>query len=130
MVFFVLFIRSSFLIIIPTNSESSICQVRATVLLYDDINKHWVPAGSDSPSIPLSRSIITQRPTPSEWWVVNCRSTKCQRYDQQEKEHLGREGQAIAACAPPALSSPPVPSTPLAPPPTPPPPSGLRVVSL
>uniref|UniRef100_A0A3Q1CE56 Secreted protein n=1 Tax=Amphiprion ocellaris TaxID=80972 RepID=A0A3Q1CE56_AMPOC len=33
MVFFVLFIRSSFLIIIPTNSESSICQVRATVLL-------------------------------------------------------------------------------------------------
>lgn len=29
--------------------ESSICQVRATVMMYDDGNKRWVPAGSDVP---------------------------------------------------------------------------------
>lgn len=37
-------------LISPANSESSLCQVRATVMLYDEINKRWVPAGSESPS--------------------------------------------------------------------------------
>ncbi|XP_034070712.1 vasodilator-stimulated phosphoprotein-like [Gymnodraco acuticeps] len=55
--------------------ESSICQVRATVMLYDDVHKRWVPAGSEAPSI--SRVHIYHHPglIPSEWWDANCRLT-------------------------------------------------------
>lgn len=37
-------------VLCPSHSESSICQVRATVMLYDDTSKRWVPAGSDTPA--------------------------------------------------------------------------------
>ncbi|XP_035846836.1 vasodilator-stimulated phosphoprotein-like isoform X1 [Sander lucioperca] len=48
--------------------ESSICQVRATVMLYDDNNKRWVPAGSDSPS--FSRVQIYHNPVANTFRVV------------------------------------------------------------
>lgn len=57
-----------FLIICPSNSESSVCQVRATVMLYDDTNKRWVPAGSDSPS--FSRVQIYHNPMANTFRVV------------------------------------------------------------
>lgn len=57
-----------FLIMSPPHSESSICQVRATVMMYDDGNKRWVPAGSDSPSI--SRVQIYHNPAANTFRVV------------------------------------------------------------
>ncbi|XP_059206881.1 vasodilator-stimulated phosphoprotein-like isoform X2 [Centropristis striata] len=48
--------------------ESSICQVRATVMLYDDTNKRWVPAGSDTPS--FSRVHIYHSPAANTFRVV------------------------------------------------------------
>ncbi|XP_075958038.1 vasodilator-stimulated phosphoprotein-like [Anarhichas minor] len=48
--------------------ESSICQVRATVMLYNDGNKRWVPAGSDSPS--FSRVQIYHNPVANTFRVV------------------------------------------------------------
>ncbi|NXT43407.1 ENAH protein, partial [Pelecanoides urinatrix] len=30
------------------NSEQSICQARAAVMVYDDANKKWVPAGGST----------------------------------------------------------------------------------
>ncbi|XP_037067066.1 protein enabled homolog isoform X11 [Peromyscus leucopus] len=32
----------------PTDSEQSICQARAAVMVYDDANKKWVPAGGST----------------------------------------------------------------------------------
>ncbi|XP_036974625.1 vasodilator-stimulated phosphoprotein-like isoform X1 [Acanthopagrus latus] len=73
-------------------SESSICQVRATVMLYDDNNKRWVPAGSDSPS--FSRVQIYHNPTANTFRVVgrklqadqqvviNCPVLKGMKYNQ------------------------------------------------
>ncbi|KAF7651158.1 hypothetical protein LDENG_00115430 [Lucifuga dentata] len=48
--------------------ESSICQVRATVMMYDDGNKRWVPAGSDSPA--FSRVQIYHNPAANTFRVV------------------------------------------------------------
>uniref|UniRef100_A0A4W6DA79 WH1 domain-containing protein n=1 Tax=Lates calcarifer TaxID=8187 RepID=A0A4W6DA79_LATCA len=71
---------------------SSICQVRATVMLYDDNNKRWVPAGSDSPS--FSRVQIYHNPTANTFRVVgrklqadqqvviNCPIIKGMKYNQ------------------------------------------------
>ncbi|XP_006496714.1 protein enabled homolog isoform X18 [Mus musculus] len=33
---------------LPRNSEQSICQARAAVMVYDDANKKWVPAGGST----------------------------------------------------------------------------------
>ncbi|XP_036057752.1 protein enabled homolog isoform X8 [Onychomys torridus] len=33
---------------LPTDSEQSICQARAAVMVYDDANKKWVPAGGST----------------------------------------------------------------------------------
>nr|XP_046267489.1 vasodilator-stimulated phosphoprotein-like [Scatophagus argus] len=72
--------------------ESSVCQVRATVMLYDDTNKRWVPAGSDSPS--FSRVQIYHNPTTNTFRVVgrkmqadqqvviNCPIIKGMKYNQ------------------------------------------------
>lgn len=72
--------------------ESSVCQVRATVMLYDDINKRWVPVGSDSPS--FSRIQIYQNPMANTFRVVgrkmqadqqvviNCPIIKGMKYNQ------------------------------------------------
>ncbi|XP_069021241.1 vasodilator-stimulated phosphoprotein-like isoform X1 [Embiotoca jacksoni] len=51
--------------------ESSMCQVRATVMLYDDANKRWVPVGSDSSSV--SRVQIYQNPAANTYRVVGRR---------------------------------------------------------
>uniref|UniRef100_A0A8C6TV28 WH1 domain-containing protein n=1 Tax=Neogobius melanostomus TaxID=47308 RepID=A0A8C6TV28_9GOBI len=73
-------------------SESSTCQVRATVMLYDDGTKRWVPAGSDSPA--LSRVHIYHSPTANTFRVVgrklqadqqvviNCPILKGMKYNQ------------------------------------------------
>uniref|UniRef100_A0A3Q3W8Q7 WH1 domain-containing protein n=1 Tax=Mola mola TaxID=94237 RepID=A0A3Q3W8Q7_MOLML len=50
---------------------SSICQMRATVMQYDDTNKRWVPAGSDSPS--FSRVQIYHNPTANTFRIVGCK---------------------------------------------------------
>ncbi|TKS83834.1 Vasodilator-stimulated phosphoprotein [Collichthys lucidus] len=72
--------------------ESSICQVRATVMMYDDANKRWVPAGSDSPS--FSRVQIYQNSAANTFRVVgrklqadqqvviNCPIIKGMKYNQ------------------------------------------------
>ncbi|XP_035522838.1 vasodilator-stimulated phosphoprotein-like [Morone saxatilis] len=73
--------------------ESSICQVRATVMLYDNTNKRWVPAGSDTqPS--LSRVQIYHNPAANTFRVVgrkvqadqqvviNCPIIKGMKYNQ------------------------------------------------
>ncbi|XP_045897946.1 vasodilator-stimulated phosphoprotein-like [Micropterus dolomieu] len=72
--------------------ESSICQVRATVMLYDDTNKRWVPAGSDTPS--FSRVQIYHNPGANTFRVVgrklqadqqvviNCPIIKGMKYNQ------------------------------------------------
>uniref|UniRef100_A0A3B3Z7E5 WH1 domain-containing protein n=1 Tax=Periophthalmus magnuspinnatus TaxID=409849 RepID=A0A3B3Z7E5_9GOBI len=72
--------------------ESSICQVRATVMLYDDSSKRWVPSGSDSPA--LSRVHIYHNPSTHTFRVVgrklqadqqvviNCPIIKGMKYNQ------------------------------------------------
>uniref|UniRef100_A0A667WSG6 WH1 domain-containing protein n=1 Tax=Myripristis murdjan TaxID=586833 RepID=A0A667WSG6_9TELE len=75
-----------------SNSESSICQVRATVMVYDDTNKRWVPVGSDSPA--FSRIQIYHNPATNTYRVVgrkmqadqqvviNCPIIKGMKYNQ------------------------------------------------
>uniref|UniRef100_A0A3B3CBN0 WH1 domain-containing protein n=1 Tax=Oryzias melastigma TaxID=30732 RepID=A0A3B3CBN0_ORYME len=48
--------------------ESSICQVKATVMMYDDASKRWVPVGSDVPH--FSRVQIYTNPTTKTFRVV------------------------------------------------------------
>lgn len=38
----------SLLFFFPFPSEQSICQARAAVMVYDDANKKWVPAGGST----------------------------------------------------------------------------------
>lgn len=52
----------------PPTSECSVCQVRATVMLYNDTNKRWVPAGSETPS--FSRVQIYHNATANTYRVV------------------------------------------------------------
>uniref|UniRef100_A0A3B3XIR3 WH1 domain-containing protein n=1 Tax=Poecilia mexicana TaxID=48701 RepID=A0A3B3XIR3_9TELE len=63
--------------------ESSLCAVRATVLLYDDSSKRWVPAGSDATHV--SRVQIYHNASTNTFRVVG---RKLQA-DQQvwEKKH-------------------------------------------
>ncbi|XP_049924603.1 vasodilator-stimulated phosphoprotein isoform X2 [Epinephelus moara] len=49
-------------------SESSICQARATVMIYDDGNKKWMPAGAGPQS--FSRVQIYHNPTNNAFRVV------------------------------------------------------------
>uniref|UniRef100_A0A8C7IXH8 Vasodilator stimulated phosphoprotein a n=1 Tax=Oncorhynchus kisutch TaxID=8019 RepID=A0A8C7IXH8_ONCKI len=49
-------------------SESSICQARATVMLYDDANKRWVPAGTGGQA--FSRVQIYHNPVANTFRVV------------------------------------------------------------
>ncbi|XP_015284244.1 PREDICTED: vasodilator-stimulated phosphoprotein-like, partial [Gekko japonicus] len=48
--------------------ETVICSTRATVMLYDDVNKKWVPAGGGAQA--LSRIQIYQNPTSNTFRVV------------------------------------------------------------
>ncbi|XP_054879415.1 vasodilator-stimulated phosphoprotein-like isoform X2 [Poeciliopsis prolifica] len=73
-------------------SESSLCAVRATVLLYDDSSKRWVPAGSDVTHV--SRVQIYHNATINTFRVVgrklqgdqqvvlNCPIAKGMKYNQ------------------------------------------------
>ncbi|XP_017275632.1 vasodilator-stimulated phosphoprotein isoform X2 [Kryptolebias marmoratus] len=49
-------------------SESSICQARATVMIYDDCSKKWLPAGSGAQS--FSRVQIYHNPSNNAFRVV------------------------------------------------------------
>jgi len=50
------------------DSESSICQARATVMIYDDGNKKWVPAGTGPQA--FSRVQIYHNPGNNAFRVV------------------------------------------------------------
>jgi len=65
-------------------SETSICQARATVMLYDDANKKWVPAGTGPQT--FSRVHIYHNPGNNTFRVVG---RKIQQ-DQQVKVPIGR----------------------------------------
>ncbi|XP_016320007.1 vasodilator-stimulated phosphoprotein-like [Sinocyclocheilus anshuiensis] len=58
-------------------SEQSICQARATVMMYDDGSKRWLPAGSGTQAI--SRVHIFQNPSNNSFRVVG----RKQQADQQ-----------------------------------------------
>ncbi|XP_044079382.1 vasodilator-stimulated phosphoprotein-like isoform X4 [Siniperca chuatsi] len=72
--------------------ESSICQVRATVMLYDDIKKCWVPAGSDSHSFsrvqiyhnPMANTfrVVGRKLQADQQVVINCPLIKGMKYNQ------------------------------------------------
>uniref|UniRef100_A0A8C7V787 WH1 domain-containing protein n=1 Tax=Oncorhynchus mykiss TaxID=8022 RepID=A0A8C7V787_ONCMY len=49
-------------------SESSICQARATVMIYDDGNKKWLPAGTGPQN--FSRVQIYHNPSTNAFRVV------------------------------------------------------------
>lgn len=51
-----------------SSSESSICQARATVMIYDDGNKKWLPAGAGAQS--FSRVQIYHNPTTNAFRIV------------------------------------------------------------
>ncbi|KAG5844056.1 hypothetical protein ANANG_G00157390 [Anguilla anguilla] len=73
-------------------SESSICQARATVMIYDDANKKWVPAGTGTQT--FSRVQIYHNPSSNAFRVVgrklqadqqvviNCPIVKGLKYNQ------------------------------------------------
>ncbi|XP_031429406.1 vasodilator-stimulated phosphoprotein isoform X2 [Clupea harengus] len=73
-------------------SESSICQARATVMIYDEANKKWIPAGT-GPQV-FSRVQIYHNPTTNAFRVVgrkmqtdqqvviNCPIVKGLKYNQ------------------------------------------------
>uniref|UniRef100_A0A672RF52 WH1 domain-containing protein n=1 Tax=Sinocyclocheilus grahami TaxID=75366 RepID=A0A672RF52_SINGR len=73
-------------------SESSICQARATVMIYDDTNKKWVPAGTGPQT--FSRVQIYHNPSNNAFRVVgrkiqtdqqvvmNCPIVKGLKYNQ------------------------------------------------
>lgn len=58
-------------------SEQSICQARATVMMYDDGSKRWLPAGSGAQAV--SRIHIFQNPSNNSFRVVG----RKQQADQQ-----------------------------------------------
>ncbi|XP_041657308.1 vasodilator-stimulated phosphoprotein-like isoform X2 [Cheilinus undulatus] len=73
-------------------SESSVCQVRATVMMYDDSNKRWVPAGSDSASFSRVQifhntmantfRVVGRKLQADQQVVINCPIIKGMKYNQ------------------------------------------------
>uniref|UniRef100_A0A9J7ZYV4 Vasodilator stimulated phosphoprotein b n=1 Tax=Cyprinus carpio carpio TaxID=630221 RepID=A0A9J7ZYV4_CYPCA len=73
-------------------SESSICQARATVMIYNDADKKWVPAGTGAQA--FSRVQIYHNPSnnafrvvgrkmqPDQQVVINCPIVKGLKYNQ------------------------------------------------
>lgn len=51
-----------------SSSESSICQARATVMIYDDGSKKWMPAGAGPQT--FSRVQIYHNPTTNAFRIV------------------------------------------------------------
>ncbi|XP_040007448.1 vasodilator-stimulated phosphoprotein-like isoform X3 [Xiphias gladius] len=72
--------------------ESSICQVRAEVMLYDDTRKRWVPAGSDILSFsrvqiyhnPVANTfrVVGRKMQADQQVVINCPIIKGMKYNQ------------------------------------------------
>ncbi|KAG5837190.1 hypothetical protein ANANG_G00236660 [Anguilla anguilla] len=73
-------------------SESSICQARATVMIYDDGGKKWVPAGTGPQSIsrvqiyhnPSSNAfrVVGRKMQTDQQVVINCPIQKGLKYNQ------------------------------------------------
>lgn len=53
---------------LPPGSETVVCSSRATVMLYDDSNKRWLPAGTGPQA--FSRVQIYHNPTANSFRVV------------------------------------------------------------
>uniref|UniRef100_A0A3P8WT27 Vasodilator stimulated phosphoprotein a n=1 Tax=Cynoglossus semilaevis TaxID=244447 RepID=A0A3P8WT27_CYNSE len=72
--------------------ESSICQVKATVMMYDDTNKRWLPVGSDAPSFsrvqiyhnPAANTyrVVGRKLTADQQVVINCPIVRGMKYNQ------------------------------------------------
>uniref|UniRef100_A0A665TMT6 Vasodilator stimulated phosphoprotein n=1 Tax=Echeneis naucrates TaxID=173247 RepID=A0A665TMT6_ECHNA len=72
--------------------ESSICQVRATVMMYADTNKRWVPVGSDIPSfsrvqifhnsVANTFRVVGRKLQADQQVVINCPIIKGMKYNQ------------------------------------------------
>lgn len=58
----------NFFTLSPCLSEVSLCQARATVMLYDEAEKRWIPAGSGAQS--MSRVHIYQNQSNNAFRVV------------------------------------------------------------
>ncbi|XP_014827118.1 PREDICTED: vasodilator-stimulated phosphoprotein-like [Poecilia mexicana] len=73
-------------------SESSLCAVRATVLLYDDSSKRWVPAGSDATHVSRVQiyhnastntfRVVGRKLQADQQVVLNCPIVKGMKYNQ------------------------------------------------
>ncbi|TWW74221.1 vasodilator-stimulated phosphoprotein-like isoform X2 [Takifugu flavidus] len=72
--------------------ETSICQVRATVMLYDDTNKRWMPAGSEPPSFSRVQiyhntaantfRVVGRKIQADQQVVINCAIIRGMKYNQ------------------------------------------------
>lgn len=75
-----------FVFISPSSSESSICQARATVMIYDDGNKKWLPAGAGPQA--FSRVQIYHNPTTNAFRIVGRKMQTDQQVRQQLWPHF------------------------------------------
>ncbi|KAL2095478.1 hypothetical protein ACEWY4_010197 [Coilia grayii] len=73
-------------------SESSICQARAIVMIYDDASKRWAPAGTGAQSVSRlqiyhntgnnSYRVVGRKMQADQQVVMNCPLSKGQKYNQ------------------------------------------------
>ncbi|KAL7980673.1 hypothetical protein Chor_001827 [Crotalus horridus] len=76
----------------PPGSESVVCSTRATVMLYDDANKKWVPAGTGAQAFsriqiyhsPASNTfrVVGRKMQPDQQVVINSPIVKGLKYNQ------------------------------------------------
>uniref|UniRef100_H9GAQ8 WH1 domain-containing protein n=1 Tax=Anolis carolinensis TaxID=28377 RepID=H9GAQ8_ANOCA len=71
-------------------SESVLCTTRATVMLYDDANKKWVPAGT-GPQV-FSRVQIYHSPANNTFRVVGRKMQPDQQVDLPSKSSQSLQG--------------------------------------
>uniref|UniRef100_A0A8K9XHR8 Vasodilator stimulated phosphoprotein a n=1 Tax=Oncorhynchus mykiss TaxID=8022 RepID=A0A8K9XHR8_ONCMY len=87
-------------------SESSICQVRATVMQYDDGNKRWVPAGEGGQAFsrvqiyhnPVANTfrVVGRKMQGDQQVVINCPIDKRLKYNQATPNfHQWREARQV-----------------------------------
>lgn len=68
------------------HSESSICQARATVMIYDDANKKWVPAGTGPQA--FSRVQIYHNPSNNAFRVVGRKMQTDQQVNKLQSDRF------------------------------------------
>lgn len=85
-----------FVSISPSCSESSICQARATVMIYDDGNKKWLPAGAGPQA--FSRVQIYHNPTTNAFRIVGRKMQTDQQVRQQRWPHFVSVELCACAC--------------------------------